>query len=132
MAFTNSSSMTADKKPLGQGLSSLHHTTQRLMKFEKKIFHDEESFHKMLNTSLSDPKDQTFKSHVLTAYTKLYQTHTELTDEESLINRMERKAHIRNTIFRGITTLVIGFSIMLVYFVASYFSIPMPLLRVPL
>ncbi|WP_261881468.1 hypothetical protein [Vibrio coralliirubri] len=101
MAFTSSSSVARDKKPLGQGLSSLHHTTQRLMKFEKKIFHDEDSFKRMLNTSLSDPSDQSFKSHVVTAYTQLYQTHTELTDEESLINRMERNAHVRKALLRN-------------------------------
>jgi hypothetical protein len=120
------------KIPLGEGLSSQHHTTKRMLCFEKKTFHDEESFKNLLTTSLNDPDDNTFKNNVLCEYNKLYQTYTRLTEEESIINRMERKAHIRNTFFRGVTTLVIGFSIMLVYWAATCLEISMPLMRIPL
>ena len=120
-----------EKPPVGQGLSSHHHTTKRMLGFKKEIFHTEEAFANMLETSLRNPEDTTYKNKIISQYNKLYQTHMHFTDEEALINRMERSAHLRNTLFRGITTIVIGISIMLVYWVASYFEIPMPLMRVP-
>ena len=120
------------KETIGEGNLSLHHTTQRLLKFKTKPFNDGEKFNGLLNTSLRDPSDATYKLAVNQAYNDLYDHYDRFTDEESLINRMERKSQLRNTLFRGITTLTIGFSIMLVYWVASLFGIAMPLLRVPL
>ncbi|WP_448565221.1 hypothetical protein [Thalassotalea ganghwensis] len=55
----------------------------------------------------------------------------ELLDKDKQVSRLEREAHTRNIISRGITTLVIGFSIMIVYGVAHCFGIPMPMLRLP-
>jgi hypothetical protein len=120
------------KITLGEGHSSLHHTTERLLSFEKNSFINIEGFESHLDRSLDDPNDKSFKTLVLTSYSNLYKQHVLFIDEEKLINRMERKAQIRNTFFRGITTLTIGFSIMLVYWVAAEFGISMPLLRVPL
>lgn len=120
------------KPSLGEGLSSLHHTTRRMLSFKKEEFGTLQHFEQKLNSSLSDPADKSFRSQVLQSYSSLYTQYHSLTDEENLINRMERKSQIRNTLFRGISTLTIGFSIMLVYWVASYFGISMPLLRVPL
>jgi hypothetical protein len=129
-----SSSITRLKREesIGEGNSSLHHTTQRLLKFKTKPFDDSEKFNKLLEISLSDPGDKSYKIAVNQAYNNLYHHHDRFTKEESLINRMERKSQLRNTFFRGITTLTIGFSIMLVYWVASILGIAMPLLRVPL
>ncbi|MFA0338923.1 hypothetical protein [Vibrio breoganii] len=121
-----------DKVPLSEGLSSLHHTTQRLIRFEKRKFIDQADFSQKLDISLNDPTDKSYRSDVVRVYDSLYRTYTELTEEEALINRMERRAHIRNTLFRGITTLVIGFSIMLVYWAAAKLEIAMPLMRLPL
>jgi hypothetical protein len=120
------------KDSIGEGNLSLHHTTQRLLKFKTKTFTDSEKFNALLKTSLNDPNDSMYKLAVSKAYNELYDHYDRFTDEEILINRMERKSQLRNTLFRGITTLTIGFSIMLVYWVASLFSIAMPLLRVPL
>ena len=117
---------------LGDGNSSLHHTTKRLLGFYKADFVNIERFNQSVDIALKDPTDKTFKNNVTGSYSKLYSQYEKLTNEEKLINRMERKSQIRNTLFKGITTLTIGFSIMLVYWVASELGIPMPLLRVPL
>jgi hypothetical protein len=52
-------------------------------------------------------------------------------DTEKAIHRIERKAHIRALIFRFLTTLLIGFGIMLVYYVAQKIGINMPLIKIP-
>lgn len=64
------------------------------------------------------------------SYAKLHTLTQELLDEEKSINRIERKAHFRALIFRFLTTIFIGFGVMLVYFTAQYFGINMPLLKV--
>ncbi len=121
------------KKPtLGDGHSSLHHTTKRLLSFEKNAFMSTDAFQNQFKSSLNAPTDKSFSDTVLKSYRDLYNHHQLLTNEEKLINRMERKAQIRNTLFRGVTTLTIGFSIMIVYCVASELGISMPLIRVPL
>ncbi|EOB4247491.1 hypothetical protein ACIL2N_003357, partial [Vibrio metschnikovii] len=117
---------------LGSGNSSLNHATQRLLGFNKARFDNLEQFNQMVERSLKEPSDNSYKQHLLKAYGELYNHHTSFTKEERLIDRMERKAHIRNIFFRGVTTLVIGFSIMLVYWVAGCLGISMPLLRMPL
>jgi len=116
---------------LGDGNSSLHHTTKRLLNFRKTNFLDIERFNTSVETALNDPTDETYKNSITSAYKNLYTHYEKFTNEENLINRMERKSQIRNTLFRGITTLAIGFSIMFVYWVASELGISMPLLRVP-
>jgi len=125
-------SPTRSKPKLGDGNSSLHHTTKRLLNFYKVDFIDIESFNKSVDIALSDPGDMSYKNNINSSYGKLYTQYKKFTNEEHLINRMERKSQIRNTLFRGITTLAIGFSIMFVYWVAAEFGISMPLLRVPL
>jgi hypothetical protein len=121
----------APKEKLGSGVDSLNHTTKRLLTFHKKRFHDLTSFEYMYTHSVVDPNaiDNERKAQLLKAYGDLIDHYNKLIDEENLISRMERKAQIRNTIFRGITTLVIGFSIMLVYAMAAKWGIAMPLLR---
>lgn len=117
---------------LGSGNSSLNHTTQRLLGFDKASFDNLEQFSQKVERSLKDPNDNSYKQQLLKAYGELYNHHTSFTQEEQLIDRMERKAHVRNIFFRGVTTLVIGFSIMLVYWVAGCLGISMPLLRMPI
>ncbi|MEH6451548.1 MAG: hypothetical protein V7782_00770 [Psychromonas sp.] len=117
---------------LGDGLSSMHHTTKRLLNFKKAEFDDIETFSNSLDQSLSDPTDQTYKMTVTRAYNALHKHHELFTNEEQLIRRMERNSQIRNTFFRALTTLSIGFSVMFVYWVAAKFEIAMPLMRIPL
>lgn len=63
-------------------------------------------------------------------YQVIYEQYQELIDEEKSIHRVENKAHKRALMFRFLTTLSIGFGVMLVYLVAQYFDIAMPLIRV--
>ncbi len=65
------------------------------------------------------------------SYNVLFRKYSELSSEEKSIHRIERKSHIRALIFRFLTTLAIGFAIMLVYWVAGCLSVQMPLLRMP-
>ena len=67
-----------------------------------------------------------------TAYDITYTDRQALIDEKKQIGEIEHSTLQRNTFYRAITTLVVGFSIMAVYWVAHYFGIPMPLMRVPL
>jgi len=119
------------KKTLGDGYSSLHHTTERLLNFKKNDFANIEAFIKAYELSIFDKEanKEDRKNSLFHLYRSLYDHHHALINEEKLISRMERKAQIRNTFFRGITTLVIGFSIMAVYYTASELGINMPLLR---
>ncbi|MFS1438720.1 hypothetical protein [Shewanella sp. 10N.286.48.A6] len=126
------SSTPKKEESLGNGLSSLHHTTRRLLSFKKNEFDDVEKFKGALEQSLSDPSDQTYRMTVTRAYNALHKHHKEFTDEEKLINRMEKRSQIRNTFFRALTTLSIGFSVMFVYWVAAKWEIAMPLMRIPL
>lgn len=54
-----------------------------------------------------------------------------LYSEDEQIKRLEINAHFRNIIARALTTLAIGFGIMIVYWVAHKVGIPMPMLRIP-
>ena len=117
---------------LGRGNSSLSHTTNRLLGLDKPQFDEIEQFTQKVDVSLKDPSDKTYRSQVIKSYRDLYEQYTSLTKEEDLISRMENKAHRRNVVFRGATTLAIGISIMFVYWLASYWGISMPLLRIPI
>jgi len=64
-------------------------------------------------------------------YSQMAKKLKELLDEEKQIKKLERQAHTRNIIARAVTTLVIGFSIMTVYWIAHELKIPMPMLKLP-
>ena len=120
------------KSKLGQGFSSFHHTTIRLLGFEKSNITTIEDFQgKALHLAKSKHSDDMSLDLVIQPYTHLFHRYHDLINEEKLIDRMEIKANLRNTVFRCLTTLVIGFSIMLVYFVASCLEISMPLMKLP-
>ncbi|KPH92147.1 hypothetical protein AMS57_01045 [Pseudoalteromonas undina] len=127
-----SSGTPKKEEALGDGLSSMHHTTKRLLNFKKEEFDDIAKFQSALDQALSDPTDRTYKMAVSRAYNTLHKHHLSFTNEEQLIRRMERNSQIRNTFFRALTTLSIGFSVMLVYWVAAKWEIAMPLMRIPL
>ena len=50
-------------------------------------------------------------------------------DEDERYLKVNKRFNVQAVLFRILTTLSIGFSIMIVYWVASCFNIPMPLLR---
>ena len=60
-------------------------------------------------------------------YAILHQRYTKLSNAEKSINRIEGIAHRRALFYRILTTLGIGFSVMLVYYVAECLGISMPL-----
>jgi len=62
-------------------------------------------------------------------YTVLYDIYSDLINEEKAINRIETKAYVRALFFRFLTTLGIGFGIMLIYYLAQKWGINMPLMR---
>ena len=70
-------------------------------------------------------------AHMQSDYNKLYNLCESLKDEETAIRRIENQAHRRALLFRFLTTLSIGFGIMLVYWVAQQLGIHMPLLKFP-
>ena len=52
-------------------------------------------------------------------YNTLYKRYELIQSEEGAINRIENKAHVRALVFRFLTTLAIGFGIMIVYLIAA-------------
>jgi hypothetical protein len=68
---------------------------------------------------------------IRTSYGQIYVLNKELMDTEKTIHRIERKAHFRALIFRFLTTLFIGFGIMIVYYVAQEIGVNMPLIKIP-
>ncbi|HCE2343508.1 TPA: hypothetical protein NGT77_004670 [Vibrio parahaemolyticus] len=92
--------MTNSKEDkLGSGNSSLNHATQRLLGFNRARFDNLEQFNQKVERSLKDPSDTSYKQQLLKTYGELYNHHTSFTQEEQLIDRMGRKAHIRNIFF---------------------------------
>lgn len=65
-------------------ISSLHHTTKRLIGLEKKAFCDEDAFKDILECSLGDVGDNAYKTAVLQAYNEIYRNHKKITDEGKL------------------------------------------------
>ncbi len=68
-------------------------------------------------------------SRIRSQYSSLYSAYTRLIDEEKIINRIETRAHLRALLFRFLTTLAIGTGVMLTYYFAHIWGIPMPLSR---
>lgn len=69
---------------------------------------------------------------MVSKYALLHSRYSTLVKEEATIARMDRRAHIRATFFRFLTTLGIGFGVMIVYWVAGLCNVAMPLMRIPL
>jgi len=68
-------------------------------------------------------------SDVRSGYVALYRAYENLINEEKIINRIETRAHIRALLFRFLTTLAIGAGIMITYYLAHKWSIPLPFSR---
>ena len=96
----------------------MYHTNRRVLSFKENEFNDIEHFKSSSEQILSEPSDQTYQVAVTRAYNRLYKHHQIITVEDRLISRMQRKSQIRDTLFRVLTTLSIGLSVMFVYRVA--------------
>lgn len=119
--------MAEVKRTIGKGLSAMHRTTSRFLQFEKYQPTSLEEFQKQVSLYGRSPEDNTYRITLISSFASLRTAYMAVTNEENAIARMERRAHIRNIIFRGLTTLVIGFSIMFVYWIATCLGIQMPL-----
>lgn len=64
-------------------------------------------------------------------YSAMFSRYEQITNMIKQLDASEARAHRRALRYRILTTLGIGFSIMIVYWVANYLGIPMPLLRLP-
>ncbi|NVK36680.1 MAG: hypothetical protein HWE18_02030 [Gammaproteobacteria bacterium] len=119
----------------------------KLSLFSKMLAKDdltEESHQKVSNEYLSsiqklddienfDPKNlQKSLNNFHNLYERLYKFSLHMSDEESLINRIESQAARRALFYRIMTTFGIGLTIMVVYAIAHENEIPMPLMRMPL
>lgn len=69
---------------------------------------------------------------LITAYGIAKQERDAILKEKVQIAEIEGSTHRRNVFYRGLTTLVVGLTIMTVYAVAHWLEIPMPLMRIPL
>jgi len=90
-----------------------------------------ESFSRTVDNLLEyqDNDTQNNSNDIKKEYRHLYNIHARYISEEHSIKRIENQAHRRALIFRFLTTLGIGFGIMLVYYVSQKLGINMPLLR---
>lgn len=68
-------------------------------------------------------------SEVRTNYGSLYRAYENLIAEEKIINRIETRAHLRALLFRFLTTVAIGAGVILTYYFAHKWGVPMPLSR---
>ena len=62
-------------------------------------------------------------------YNKVFSLYSQFTDIEKTAHRNERKSQTRALIFRILTTLGVGLSIMAIYWFADYWGLSMPLSR---
>jgi hypothetical protein len=71
--------------------------------------------------------DERDSNKIIKQYRQLYALHKRYTSEEQSIKRIEGQAYRRALIFRFLTTLGIGFGVMLVYYISQELGINMPL-----
>ena len=62
-------------------------------------------------------------------YATAYNAYIQITDIEKGAHRSERKSQFRALLFRILTTLGVGLSIMFIYWLADYYELSMPLSR---
>lgn len=68
---------------------------------------------------------------LMQSHNNAYSGYKQVMDERKQINAMEHATHQKNVIYRALTTLVVGLSIMSIYWLAHCLGIPMPLMRLP-
>ncbi len=101
-----------------------------LTRGDNGAFQEADALRKFLN-SRSTPLSHRYISII----EKYNYSFSEFTNCRSVViqsSKSETRAHLKNLLFRILTTLGVGFSIMLVYAAAHYFEIPMPLMKLPI
>ncbi len=82
-----------------------------------------------LNSSASSSTWQKQAVTLIVHYQTLYKRYKDMMDHEKSILRVEAKAHRQAVFYRFLTTLAIGFGVMLIYFLADSWGIKLPLIR---
>lgn len=144
---------------MSQATTELHHTTKKLLErlptyrpntgraewghmcFQDKLdallkeFHQRGSAGESLDTTKARfgmaEFPYPFYGEVINEFADMDRLYTLAVDIKKSTDRNELKVHLRNLVFRGLTTLVIGGSIMVVYWLAAELGIQLPLLRIP-
>ncbi|MBW3834196.1 hypothetical protein ACSZNP_04610 [Aeromonas hydrophila] len=141
---------------MSQETTEQHHTTKKVVELLSNLYltrHDSHlSFQEKLDLLLNDFHKRgtegetldsvrsTFNGQMYPArmYYSLISEHAErerlytaAVDIKKSSDWNEIKVHLRNLVFRGLTTLTIGGSIMFIYWLAAKWGIQLPLLRIP-
>ncbi len=95
MASNSFSAGNKTKNKLGQGLSSLHHTTKRLLELERVRLDSVQEFEKKVKRLIDDPSDASYLTQVKASYSIIHYRYNKLIEEEKLIGRMERNQSSR-------------------------------------
>lgn len=141
---------------MSQETTEQHHTTKKIVEHLSKIFltrHDSHlSFQQKLDLILNDfhqrgAAGETLDSvrsgfnsqmyparmyySLISEYAERERLYLSAVDIKKSSDWNEIKVHFRNLVFRGLTTLTIGGSIMFIYWLAARWGIQLPLLRIP-
>lgn len=115
--------------------SSGHMTFQEKLEAITKEFHlrgsEGESYEKTRSRGSSPSSPVGHFGHLSTEFHNMERLYKSATDLKKSTDWNEIKVHMRNVLFRGLTTLVIGGSIMFIYWLAAKWGIQLPLLRIP-
>jgi len=71
----------------------------------------------------------TKKERLLDSHRQTFNAFNLIKDQENIITRVERRGHVWALVFRVLTTLGIGLSVMAIYALADHFGVDMPLMR---
>lgn len=141
-----------------QNTTELHHSTKKIreqlpthrfetgapghMTFQEKLeaiakeFHfrgsQGESYEDTRSRSSSPTSPVRHFGHLAYEFSEMDRLYKAATDLKKSTDWNELKVHMRNLLFRGLTTLVIGGSIMFIYWLAAKWGIQLPLLRIPM
>jgi hypothetical protein len=85
---------------------------------------DIKNCHERVNNGWSTKKERLLASHRQT-----FNAFNLIKDQEKTITRVERRGHLYALVFRVLTTLLIGLSVMGIYALADHWEVAMPLMR---
>ncbi|MCS6155340.1 hypothetical protein G3465_21050 [Shewanella baltica] len=89
-----------------------------------------EDLFRVMNMDNYEQCNSSFKS-IKSEYSKSLIEFKNMRDIALQSRSAETRAHLKNLLFRTLTTLAVGLSIMGIYALAHYLEIPMPLMRLP-
>lgn len=98
---------------------------------DKRSAESVEDLFRIMNMDSYDSCNSSFKS-IKSEYSNSLIEFKKMRDITLQSRSAETRAHLKNLLFRTLTTLAVGLSIMGIYALAHYWSIPMPLMRLAL